>query len=220
MGMNGMVFMSKRLASRPVLRRSLLCFLVCVSMADLFPASAAAASDGTTVSGKPKRTSLMNQDTVAAKFLDPYAVSPLAGVEHKTLWRLVLGGDKWAEFWCELAADKEQGGDYLHGVFLSRLVEVPLNAGTEMSTFFDLGAAGYIAMCLQCAGIGSDCLCNHGVCFRCCAVRSHFLYLGASIRAVVRLASINGMIQCPDAGEHDMCSRSCVSAAVDITVLM
>ena len=71
-------------------------------MADLFPASGAAANDGFSVSGKPKRTSLMNQDTVAAKFLDPYAVSPLADVEHETLWRLARGGDKWAESWCEL----------------------------------------------------------------------------------------------------------------------
>ena len=79
-------------------------------MSDLFPASAAAASDGPTISGKPKRTSLMNHDTAAAKFLDQYAVSPLADVEHKTVWRRARGGDKWAEFWCELAADEEQGG--------------------------------------------------------------------------------------------------------------
>ena len=47
-----------------------------------------------------------------------------------------------------------------------------------------------------------------------------FFDLGASIGAVVRLASINGTIQCPDAGEHDVRYLSCVSAAVDITVLV
>ena len=91
------------------------------------------------VGDKPKRTRLMNQDTVAAKFLDPYAVSPLIDVEQATLWRLVSGGDKWAAFWSELAATDEHGGDYRHGVFLSRFAEVCLNAGRELCSNADFG---------------------------------------------------------------------------------
>ena len=108
-------------------------------MADLFPASAASAKDGSSGGDKPKRIRLMNQDTVAAKFLDPYAVSPLFDVDPATLWRLASNGDKWAAFWSELAATDEQGGDYRHGVFLSRFAEVCLNAGEELCSNEDFG---------------------------------------------------------------------------------
>ena len=102
-------------------------------MAKLFPdaATTTKAADGTKQQ-KAKRVMLLNQDTIAAKFLDPYDVSPLADIELSTLWRLAKKGDKWAEFWVELAASPDQGGDYRQGVFLSRFAEVTTNAGNEI----------------------------------------------------------------------------------------
>ena len=35
-------------------------------------------------------------------------------------------------FWTDLVATKEQGGDYWHGIALSRLSGVALNAGAEL----------------------------------------------------------------------------------------
>jgi hypothetical protein len=79
---------------------------------------------------KEKRHMLKNVDVVATKCLDPYGLSVIDEVPLKKLWKIVSKGDRFAKFFCELAATPENCPDPAKrvGIGISRFCETMANA--------------------------------------------------------------------------------------------
>ena len=82
---------------------------------------------------KEKRVMLKNVDTVAFKVLDPYGLSIVDDISLSGLWKQVAKGDKWANFFSELAATEENCKDpsIREAIGLSRYCETMENAIRE-----------------------------------------------------------------------------------------
>eukprot|EP00973_Karenia_brevis_P093869 12419547-Karenia_brevis.AAC.1 len=103
--------------------------------ADIF----GAAAKGTKDQPKEKRFKLKNVDSVAAKCLDPWDVSLLDDTDLPQLWGIVQKGDKYAHFFSNLAAQKEEhNGKYRVGVGMSQHCEVCINSIEQLKSNDDL----------------------------------------------------------------------------------
>ena len=87
---------------------------------------------------KEKRIQLKNCDTVAAKSFDPWGVSVIDEMPMEKLWKIAKTGDQYAQFYTELAATSETGGDYRVGIGISRFAGLMLEVIKELESRNDL----------------------------------------------------------------------------------
>ena len=96
---------------------------------DIFGAAATADTKN-----KEKRSKLKKIDQVATKAFDPFGISILNEASLEQVWAITKKGDKFANFYSELAATEAQGGNYRHGIAISRFAEVALVCLSELKS--------------------------------------------------------------------------------------
>ena len=117
-------------------------------MTNLFGAAEVATNDAAPII---KRHKLKMNDTVTAKCFDPFGTSVLEEIPLDTLWTLASKGDKYTEFFTELACRDDQfDGKYRVGIGISRLAQVVLEVIQRLTSPYSRSKP---RICRRCHGV-------------------------------------------------------------------